>query len=139
MSINGNLGSSAKRDDWEVFFDRNLKAAREKNKINAYESFMKYGQNKYFWNEYIFEDVEIYDNHHATTILIPDKYDEFNHETYVKKIYKQIFEEQLESWMADSIVWPKKRDYKIFKKWFDVLCSDMTWDYGDWELEHDED
>jgi hypothetical protein len=24
----------------------------------------------------------------------------------------------------------EKRDYKMFKKWFDVICSDMTWDYG---------
>lgn len=55
IDINGNIGSSAKRDDWDAFFDRNLKAAMEKDKINAYESFMKYGKNKYFWNEYIFE------------------------------------------------------------------------------------
>ena len=55
IGLNGNIGSSAKRDDWETFFDRNLKAAGKKDKINAYESFMKYGKNKYFWNEYIFE------------------------------------------------------------------------------------
>ncbi|MBC2703777.1 hypothetical protein [Desulfobacula sp.] len=55
VDINGNLGSSAKRDDWEAFFDRNLKAAGKKDKIKAYKSFMKYGKNKYFWNEYIFE------------------------------------------------------------------------------------
>jgi hypothetical protein len=55
IEIQGNRGSSAKRDDWEAFFDRNLKAAGEKDKIKAYESFMKYGKNKYFWNEYIFE------------------------------------------------------------------------------------
>ncbi len=55
IDLNGNIGSSAKRDDWEAFFDRNLKAAGKKDKINAYESFMKYGKNKYFWNEYIFE------------------------------------------------------------------------------------
>ncbi len=41
--------------------------------------------------------------------------------------------------MADPNVWPKKRDYKTFKKWFDVLCSDMTWDYGNGDIEHDED
>jgi len=55
INIDGNLGSSAKRDDWKAFFDRNLKAAGKKDKIKAYESFMKYGKNKYFWNEYIFE------------------------------------------------------------------------------------
>jgi hypothetical protein len=29
----------------------------------------------------------------------------------------------------------------MFKKWFDVLCSDIIWDYGDGDgdIEHDED
>lgn len=85
-----------------------------------------------------FEDGGIYDTPHATTILIPDKYDEFNYETYLKKIFKKIFEEELESWITDPDEWPKKRDYKMFKKWFDVICSDMTWDYGDGDIEHDE-
>jgi len=33
----------------------------------------------------------------------------------------------------------KKRDYKTFKKWFDVLFSDMTCDYGGGDIDHDED
>lgn len=51
MDLNGNIGSFSKRNDWEALFDRNLKTAGEKDKIDAYESFMKYGENKYFWNE----------------------------------------------------------------------------------------
>jgi hypothetical protein len=86
-----------------------------------------------------FNDVKVYYKEAVTTILIPDEYDEFNYEKFIKKSYKPIFEEQLESWMADPDVWPKKRDYKTFKKWFDILCSDMTWDYGDGDIEHDED
>jgi len=41
--------------------------------------------------------------------------------------------------MTDPDVWPKKRDYKKFKKWFDILCSDMTWDYGVGDIEHEDD
>ncbi len=85
-----------------------------------------------------FEDAEIYDTPHATTILIPDKYDEFNYETYVKKIYKEIFIEQLEAWMNSADDWPGKMTYKIFKEWFEVICSDMTWDYGNGDIEHDD-
>ena len=33
----------------------------------------------------------------------------------------------------------KKRDYQLFKKWFDVFCSDIIWDYVDEDIEHDED
>jgi len=86
-----------------------------------------------------FENVLENDANQATTILIPDKYDEIDHEIYLKKNFKTIFEEQLESWTANLDEWPKKRDYKMFKKWFDVLCSDIIWDYGDGDIEHDED
>ena len=37
-----------------------------------------------------FNDVKVYFNEAVTTILIPDKYDEFNYETYVKKIFNQV-------------------------------------------------
>jgi len=83
-----------------------------------------------------FNDVKVYYKEAVTTILIPDEYDEFNCEKFIKKTYKQIFEKELESWMADPDVWPKKRGYKVFKKWFDVICSDMTWDYGYGNIEH---
>lgn len=59
--------------------------------------------------------------------------------SFKNEIHKQISEDQLESWTADPNEWPKKRDYKIFRKWFDVLCSDIIWDYGDGDIEHDED
>ena len=38
-----------------------------------------------------------------------DKYAEFDYENYLKKIFKLIFEEQLESWMADPDDWAAKR------------------------------
>ena len=67
IDLDGNIGSSAKRDDWEAFFDRSLKVASKKDKIKAYESFMKYGKNKHFWNEYIFEG---FVNYQADMIML---------------------------------------------------------------------
>jgi hypothetical protein len=86
-----------------------------------------------------FEDGQSYDPEkcHATTILISDRYDEFNYEKYLKKIYKILFEEELESWMADPDGWPKIKNYKMFKEWFEIICSDMTWDYGTGDIEHE--
>ncbi len=55
VDLDSRIGSSAKREDWEAFFNRNLKTSKEKNRIKAYESFMKNGKNRYYWNEYIFE------------------------------------------------------------------------------------
>lgn len=73
VDLNGNLGSSAKRDDWEAFFDRNLKAAEKKDKIIAYEFFMKYGKNRHFWNEYIFEGYVNYQHDMIMLAGFPDK------------------------------------------------------------------
>ncbi|MCD4676035.1 MAG: hypothetical protein K8S18_08580 [Desulfobacula sp.] len=72
IDLDGNLGSSAKLDDWEAFFDRNLKAVGKKDKIKAYESFMKYGKNKYFWNEYIFEGYVNYEDDMIMLAGFPD-------------------------------------------------------------------
>jgi len=86
-----------------------------------------------------FEDGQPYDpeNVHATTLLIPDKYDEFNYEVYLKKVYKIVFQEELESWTADPKLWPKIKSYKMFTEWFEIICSDMTWDYGTGDIEHE--
>ncbi|WP_300464183.1 hypothetical protein [Desulfobacula sp.] len=73
IDLNGNIGSSAKRGDWEAFFDRQLKATGGKDKTKAYEFFMRYGKNKHFWNEYIFEG---FVNYQADMIMLagfPDK------------------------------------------------------------------
>ncbi len=56
----------------------------------------------------------------------------------MKKIFKIIFEEQLESWMTDTDNWPAERTYNMFKNWFEIICSDITWDYGDGDIEHEE-
>ena len=43
-----------REDSWLEFFERNLKKAARGDKISAYESLMKYGLDKNYWNEYIF-------------------------------------------------------------------------------------
>ncbi len=66
----------------------------------------------------------------ATSLLIPDKYDEFNYEQFLKKKFKIIFEEELASWMGDPDSWPSKRNYSLFRKWFKVIASDAVLDFG---------
>jgi len=53
--------------DWLTFFDRNLDKTGIKEKILAYESFMKYGLERNYWNEYIFE---AYVNHRHDMIWL---------------------------------------------------------------------
>ncbi len=67
---------------------------------------------------------------HTTAYLVPDTYDEYNYENFIKKNFKTIFESELDSWMADPDVWPQNRTYKIFKEWFDLQVSDIVFDLG---------
>ena len=43
IDLDGDIGSSAKLEDWETFFDRNIREKSQKDRIKAYEFFMKYG------------------------------------------------------------------------------------------------
>lgn len=74
------------------------------------------------------------DESHSTAYLIPDIYDEFNYEKYLKKNFKTIFEAELYSWMMDPNVWPKKRTYKVFGEWFEIQTSTMVFDLGKDEI-----
>ena len=70
------------------------------------------------------------ENNQATTLLIPEEYDEFNYEEFLKNNWKMLFEEELAAWMDDPELWPKNRDYATFKKWFKVIPSDIIYLFG---------
>ena len=53
--------------NWLSFFERNLEKTAIKEKVRAYEYLMKYGLNRHYWNEYIFEG---YVNHEHEMILL---------------------------------------------------------------------
>ena len=74
---------------------------------------------------------------HSLAVLIPDKYDEFNYERFLKENYAIIFEEELTAWMADPDLWPKNRTYKKFTEWFDVWVSDAVLDFGQGAIVHE--
>ena len=73
----------------------------------------------------------------AVSILISDKYDEYNYEKFIKKNYSDIFEEELDAWMSDPDDWPKNRTYQMFDEWFEVLVSEFVIDMGDGSVEHE--
>ncbi|MFK7061478.1 hypothetical protein [Flavobacterium oreochromis] len=49
-------------------------------------------------------------------------------EKHLKKYFKQVFEEELESVLTNQEDWPQKRDIKTFYEWFDVEVSDWVQD-----------
>lgn len=63
---NGRFVSSNEKS-WNLFFERNLGKTKIENKNHAYEFLMKFGLNRNYWNEYIFEG---YVNHQDDMILL---------------------------------------------------------------------
>lgn len=67
---------------------------------------------------------------HATSLLIPEEFDEFSYEQFLKKNCKTIFEEELSAWMTDPKLWPPNINYDLFTQWFQVIVSDTVLDLG---------
>ena len=66
----------------------------------------------------------------STAILIQEQEEDRKAIKYIEKIHQEIFELELDSWHRDEQGWPKKRDLKTFRKWFDVEIYSMVIDTG---------
>ena len=49
-------------------------------------------------------------------------------EDYIKRIYRQIFENELESWYLDKSLWPADRTFELFQQWFEFEIHTMLFD-----------
>lgn len=58
-------------------------------------------------------------------------------EKILKSIYSDIFEAELDAWYRDIETWPGNRDYKTFKKWFEVESHSMVFDMLDQDVEEE--
>lgn len=67
-------------------------------------------------------------NEDTAVYLVPEYEDDDQRDRILKKVYKDIFEEQLESWWIDEKYYPAKRDLKTFKQWFHVEFHSMITD-----------
>ncbi len=72
IEIKGNRSYISKEQAWLDYFDRTLPIINMDDKNKAYEFFLRYGLDRHYWNEYIFQG---YVNHSKARILlsgIPD-------------------------------------------------------------------
>jgi hypothetical protein len=49
---------------------------------------------------------------------------------YLKKNFKQFFEQQLFEWCIDEETWPEKLTWKLFEEWFHYSVQSMVMDAG---------
>ena len=80
---------------------------------------------------------EIYED--QSSYLIPDDFISDDIEEILKKFYKRIFEEELYSMFTDESLWPAKRTWDVFCKWFDCHVSSMVFDLCDDDIYLEED
>ena len=70
-------------------------------------------------------------NDDSTVYLIPEIWEDFDQEEFLKTCYDILFEEQLEGWCMDEAAWPQQRDLKLFLGWFEVEFHSLVFDLCD--------
>ncbi len=60
--------------------------------------------------------------------LIPAYDENAQYDRYLKKHFKEIFEQELGGWYADPAMWPQDRSWKVFQEWFDYEIHTMVFD-----------
>ena len=58
--------------------------------------------------------------------------DEF--QEWLKRNYRAVFEEHLDSWWTDQLLWPKVRTFNVFQEWFDCRLHSVVLDAGSGRL-----
>ena len=70
----------------------------------------------------------------CTVLLLPEFGNDLQALKFIKKIHKEIFEKELDSFCTDPDYWPSKRDYKTFLEWFDIELHSEVFDTVDKEI-----
>jgi hypothetical protein len=69
-----------------------------------------------------------------TIYLVPDD----PVEDYIRRHFRAIFEEELNSWYTDRDMWPKDLTFENFKRFFKIHTTTMVYDLGKGKIEHEE-
>ncbi|MCP5003374.1 MAG: hypothetical protein GY941_05395 [Planctomycetes bacterium] len=67
-------------------------------------------------------------NYEPTVYLIDEVIGDAALNRIMRRYYPQIFENELAGWHLVVEDWPKKRDSRTFRKWFDVTVSTVVLD-----------
>lgn len=72
----------------------------------------------------------------STTFLLPEGRDE--PERQVRRHFKAMLIEELNSWYTDKTMWPKDLSFRTFKKFFTIHVASMVLDLGTGEIVKEE-
>ena len=99
----------------------------EENFINRTAIIVKPLQPFIDWHNNLYPDstidaLNVYD---VNTYLINEDIDL---DRWLKKKFDKLFKIELENWHTNKKEWPQKRNYKMFKQWFQIEISTMIYD-----------
>ena len=77
-------------------------------------------------------------NTESHVFLLPEHDTQQELELIIQDLYRQIFEIEVGSFCRDRSLWPKTRDYKTFRQWFDIQVHSMVFDPYEDEIEKEE-
>ncbi len=97
----------------------------EENYINRFAVIIKPLQPFIDWYNNLYPDDTI-DGADIDLYLVNDQIDDL--EKFLKKKFDKFFMLELENWHTNKKEWPQKRNYKMFKQWFQVQTSDLIYD-----------
>ncbi len=66
--------------------------------------------------------------------LIGEKNNNAEIETWIKRHFDKIFQNELNDWHTDETNWPQKRTFKVFQEWFNYELHSMILDLEDTEI-----
>lgn len=101
----------------------------EENYIDRSAIILKPQQPFVDWYFKLNPDDELYfeeDIKETNIYLVDDGIDDI--EKWLKKKFDKFFMLELDEWCANKKDWPQKRNYKMFKQWFQVQTSDLIYD-----------
>ena len=73
-------------------------------------------------------------NDDPSAYLLPEFDDDEERDWILKEYFPMIFEDQLFAWWIQAEDWPQNRNFKMFKKWFDVEFHSTVEDLVDDDL-----
>lgn len=103
--------------------------------INRAAIIIKYKQPAVDWinkaDPYNSPNVTLEDANDESTVYLISQDDFDSLEQWLKLNFETLFCEELNGWYVDESLWPKKRTFSLFKKWFTVEANSVIHDTVD--------
>lgn len=101
----------------------------DENYINRYAVVIKPKQPLLDWINSMDPEHKIKGIDEVNVYLVDDNITDL--EKWLKMKFDEFFLLELEDWCTDKKDWPQKRNYKMFKEWFQIDISTMIYDLGE--------